>query len=230
MRATQNEFRREISSLKDSIHRLSIGEGNPPDQHSNTERQSRSNVTSGVYNPSSTSLVPNNMVKLKDWKISYDGTTPVSDTLCERTGCSHDHQLANFHVLLCGKAETFYWSFTQRNAETPTYPLLKYALTKEFGKLENDYDIILKISMRKQNAKESYDDFHSAIVSMNTRLKEPIAERSLIDIVKRNMNVNLKFMLFNSQPRTLDEVRDLARKGGEDFTRHQIRPFDIETS
>lgn len=159
-------------------------------------------------------------VRVKEWKISYDGTSPVSDflfkieTLCERTNCSYDQLMASFHVLLSGKAENWFWLFTKQNRNA-SYPELKFALTKEFGSLESDHDIILKISSRKQTLKESYDDFHSSVITMNSRLTDPMAERSLIEIMKRNVNANLKVLLFNSQPRTLNDLRDMARKGEE---------------
>lgn len=132
--------------------------------------------------------------------------------------------MANFHVLLSGKAENWFWLFTKQNPNA-RYPELKYALTKEFGSREGDHDIILKISLRKQSYKESYDDFHSSVITMNSRLIDPIPERSLIEIIKRNVNQNLKFMMFNSQPRTLDDLRDMARRAEEVLRDAKVHPL-----
>lgn len=93
-----------------------------------------------------------------------------------------------------------------------SYPILKFALTKEFGYLESEHDIILKISLRKQQYKESYDDFHSSIISMNLRLQSPLPDYTLLDIIKRNIQPNLRFLLFSSDSKSLNDFRDLARK------------------
>lgn len=173
---------------------------------------------------------------MKEWQISYDGSGSVSDflfkveTLCERTQCSYRHLEANFHVLLNGKAADWFWLFTKQNRNAK-YHKLKNALIKEFGSLESDHDVILKISLRKQNYKESNDDFHSSIISMNSRLKNPIPEKSLIEIIKKNVNNNLKFIMFSSQPQTLDDLLDIARKG-EDVLReskiHSLYPNRLQ--
>lgn len=133
------------------------------------------------------------------------------ETLCSRTKCTDEHLLSNFHVLLEGKAERWYWLFTRQNRNV-TYPLLRHALTKEFGHLESDHDILLKMSNRKQQLKESYVDFHSTIVSMNLRLQNPLPDITLIDIIKKNLNPNLRFLLFNADSKDLNLFRDTARK------------------
>lgn len=133
------------------------------------------------------------------------------ETLCKRSKCSDEHLLSNFHVLLDGKAEQWYWLFTKQNREV-TYPLLRSAITNEFGHLQSDHDVLLKISSRKQQYKENFVDFYTSIVSMNLRLQNPLPDITLIDIMKRNLNSNLRFLLFNSDTKTLTDFREIARK------------------
>lgn len=154
---------------------------------------------------------------MSNWKITYDGNSSVSDflfkikTLSARSRCTEDHLLSNFHVLLKGKAERWYWRYSKQTRNI-TFESLCNAITKEFGHLESDHDIVLKMTLRKQHYKESYDDFHTEMVSMNSRLRNPMPEQTLIDITKRNLSPNLKFLLFNSETRSLDDLRDTARK------------------
>ena len=68
------------------------------------------------------------------------------------------------------------------------------------------------MSLRKQQFKESYDDFHCTIVSMNFRLQNPLPDVTLIDILKKNLNPNLRFLLFNAETRDINQFRDTARK------------------
>lgn len=209
IQASQVEFRAEINALKETISSLS----------SSRSHNVSSTISGNSHvNPTNTANhVNNNGVKIKDWKLSYDGTTSVSDflfkvdTLCERNQCTDDFILSNFPMFLSGKADTWYWQFIKQNPNY-NYTFLRYALTKEFGQLESDHEIMMRISLRKQHAKETYDEFHSSLVSMNLRMRDPISERSLIDIIKRNVNPNLKMLLFNSPARNLEDLRDQARK------------------
>lgn len=220
-----------------AIPRVSnLNQGGPSALNNNTVFSSNPNIN---INANTTQLGPSNPnvsintesnIRLKEWNIIYDGTSPISDfifkveTLWERSRCSEDHLLANFHVLLSGKVQDWFWLFTKQNRNA-RFSQLKMALTKEYGNLESDHDIILKISLRKQTQKESYNDFHSAITAMNARLSSPIPEGSLIDIMKKNVNDSLKFMMFNSQPRTLDDLRDMARKAEEVLRDSKSYPF-----
>ncbi|KAI8116854.1 hypothetical protein CVS40_11144 [Lucilia cuprina] len=217
MQNTREEFRRELSSIRDSISQIGNASNSssqrqpfsPPNtSHSNAPNFNRPDVSTG-YSDSN--------IKLEKWKICYDGTGSVSDflfkveTLSRRTRCSDEHLLSNFHVLLEGKAEQWYWLFMKQNHNV-TYSVIRYALTKEFGYLESEHDILLKISLRKQLHKESYDDFHTAIVSMNSRLQSPLPDSTVIDIIKRNLQANFRFLLFSSESKTLNDFRDIAQK------------------
>ncbi|XP_046806055.1 uncharacterized protein LOC124419698 [Lucilia cuprina] len=217
---TREEFRRELNAIRDSISQIggTNTSNRPPEFIPFIPNINTPSVNTNQTGPSLGNYSVNeNNVKLEKWKISFDGTGSVSDflfkveTLANRSKCSDEHLMSNFHILLDGKAEQWYWLFTKQNRNV-TYPLLRHALTKEFGHIESDHEVILKISLRKQSFKECYDDFHSSIVSMNLRFQNPLPDPTLIDIIKRNLNPNLRFLLFNSDSRDLNEFRDKARK------------------
>lgn len=244
--SNQEEFQKGFSAIKESISNMgSIHRSDyciQPQPNSlnlngfaNTQnlpggisgQNLNSRINSNNSNLNHSSNIPNNLqnseqsVKLEKWKVSYDGSSSVSDflfkvkTLCARSRCSEEQLLSNFHVLLEDKANKWYWGFLQYNNSINrniTFEMLHQALTEEFGHLESDYDILQKISMRKQQYKESYDDFHTTIVSMNTRLQNPMPDCTLIDILKRNINFNMKLLLFSSGATTLNEFRGIARK------------------
>lgn len=222
MRNTREEFGRELSSIKDIISQIG-GVSQPttarPNFYQNVSDFNNIASNSNRLSNNQTDSYQNvdNNVKLEKWKISFDGQGSVSDflfkveTLSSRSKCSEEHLLSNFHVLLEGKAENWYWLFTKQNKNV-TYPLLRHAITKEFGRLESDHDILLKMSLYKQQYKEPYDDFHCKIVSMNLRLQNPLPDVTLIDILKKNLNPNLRFLLFNAETRDINQFRDTARK------------------
>lgn len=207
------EFRSELNALKSTISNQKFSQTDHPTV--TNDNSTRSSVIPPLN--SFVSTINQNKIDLEKWKITFDGTGNVSDflfkidTLCKRTQCPHEHLMANFQIFLHGKAEKWYWEFIKQHND-PTYSLLEYSLKQEFGSSETDHDILLRIHMRKQQPKEAYDDFHSSIISMSARMQEPIAENRLIDILKRNTITNLRLMLFNTFPRSLHSLRDLARK------------------
>lgn len=186
IRAVQEEFRTEFNALRATIP--SLTQTTSP----STDRPTASNDLEDRI-PAITSIhrsnISQNKIDLEKWKVKFDGTGNVSDflfkidTLCKRTQCTDEHLMANFQIFLNGKADKWYWEFIKQNND-PTYSLLEYSLSQEFGSLETDHDVLLRIHVRKQQQKESYDDFYSLVVSMNSRMKDPIPERRLIDILK----------------------------------------------
>lgn len=233
---TQEEFRRELTSIRESISQI----GNAPTTSSNRPPEMLHNFTSS-QTPNSNRrweqnrIVENTNVKLEKWKISYDGTGSVSDflfkveTLCTRSKCSDEHLLSNFHILLEGRAESWYWLFSRQNRNI-TYAFLRNALIKEFEHSESDHEVLLKISLRKQQFKETYDDFHASVVAMNLRLQNPLPDVTLIDIMKRNLNPNLRFLMFNSDSRDINDFRDIARKAEKVLRETKLQTSNIVTS
>ena len=169
LRDTQIEIRSEMTALRDQVRTVQ-------------ERQSQNDTTttnSSMLSNASEQRNTNNNIDLEKWKISFDGTTSVSDflfkleTLFMRTLCAENHLLSNFQIFLSGKAEKWYWQYVKQERHI-TFASLKHAITKEFGNLEKDLEIMLKISARKQSAKESFDDFYSSIISMNLLMRQPL--------------------------------------------------------
>lgn len=211
----QQEMRSELNAMKQTLsgviaHQETSTCPSPPFSNPVTDQSSNFRPNNNEHNTT------NIHVDLEKWKLHFDGSDSVSeflfkvDTLRERSRCSETHLMANFHVFLSGKADSWFWRFVKQHPES-SFSNLKQSLKNEFGSLETDHEVLLRISSRKQQAKESYDDFHDKIVAMNCRMKEPIADMTLIDILKRNVNGNLKIMLFNTNPKNLHDLRDLAR-------------------
>ncbi|GBP16028.1 hypothetical protein EVAR_101033_1 [Eumeta japonica] len=201
--SNQEEIRLEMNSLKAAIESLA-------------NNRTTANVQPGITQRTFSPFASVEKFKLEKWKLHFDGTGNVADflfkidTLSNRTGCPEEHLLANFQVFLGGKAEEWYWNFVKQN-ENPTYAFLSYAISQEFGATESDDDLLLSLHKRKQQPKESYDNFHSALVSINSRMKEPLPDHKLIKILKKNAQSNLRIMLFNTDPRSLYSLRNLAR-------------------
>ena len=152
LKSSQDEFRKELKIISNSVSNLNTAvqsmENNERRNINTTPEQSRQSLQN------STSNFPDNLNQGKK-NVKYDGIGSVSDfifkieTLKIRTQCADEHLLANFHIFLSGKAESWYWIFLRQNRKS-SFEYLKAALTREFGKLETDTDIKIKISLKKQ--------------------------------------------------------------------------------
>ena len=145
-----------------------------------------------------------------------------------RTQCDPNHVLINFQIFLSDKAEQWYWEFVRKERQI-NFPTIKYAITREFGKLESDHEVLMRISNRKQAPKESFDDFYSAIMSMNLRMCQSVGERTLVDIMMRNANTNLQLLLFSANVQSSFELRDRARHAEKVLAENKIQ-FPIARS
>lgn len=155
--------------------------------------------------------------RLDRWNIKYDGTDNVSDFLfkvdrLQSSSSYTDEQVtANFHTLLSGRPNKWFWGFLRRN---PTAKLseVKEAMTKEFGRLESDVEIYMRLLTRKQGFKESFDDFYNSIVGLNDRLKEPFDSRKLMDVIRNNAKDKIGEILLSAEVKNLEQLRNKARE------------------
>lgn len=216
---TQTNLQCEFGALRATVSNLSQRSGTLMDQAPTGDPRFSANLLPSISAEPANNLPANSRGKidLEKWKIKFDGTGSVEDflfrlnILVERTRCPVELLEANFQIFLSGKAESWYWDFIKTNNDPP-YRLLKRAISKEFASLETDDDILMQLNMRKQNHKESYDDFHSFMVSLNSRMSESLSENRLMNILQKNIKPELRLMLFSSRPTDLHNLRDIARE------------------
>lgn len=234
---SQAAFIREISSLKTSLLEQMNSLRPQMAQNNNFQTpQNMPNLSQNVQqNTSTVSARSNNsnfnsrdpkVPLLYKWNISYDGTENVHDflfkvkTLQKRYDYPLEQVIASFHVLVKGKAETWFWFYLRQKPNT-TFAQLEKALIKEFGKLENDCDKIIRMLERRQQPKESFDDFYTVLVTMNSRLDTPMDDDKLIELIKNNSKEALGNLLFGTENFNLDHLRDSARKAEKYLLRQQ---------
>ncbi|KAI8118204.1 hypothetical protein CVS40_10057 [Lucilia cuprina] len=236
-----NAFMGEISNLRQSLvegfNRQTNTYNPPPVNHNNSgiNTNSGNNNNNSFHNQSLTSdsgrsTSSNDYVRLDKWNIMYDGSDDVNDflfkidTLKNRFNCSDKYISSNFHTLLRGKADTWFWSFLKQHPNSK-YEEIKFALTKQCGKIENDCDKIVRMIERRQMPKESFDDYFSEMVALNNRLSQPMNESKMIDLIKNNLKESLGSLLFTSELFSLDHLRDCARKAEKYVIRQQFIRF-----
>lgn len=220
----QNSFMKEIQNLRrtlvetvnrnheenqnENISRISHGS---PVGHSNSgqENYGQSDSPRGTLNLS--------LLRIDKWNIFFDGTGDIHnflfkiETLRTRYNYTEDQVVASFHLFLKGKAEIWFWFYLKQKPNT-TYEQLSEAIIKEFETVENDCDKIVRMVERRQMPKESFDDFFTELVSMNSRLSTPMTNQKMIELLKNNVKDSLGSLLFSCDIFSLDHLREAARK------------------
>lgn len=87
------------------------------------------------------------------------------------------------------------------------------ALRQQYGDFRSeDDDIRQLIRDRQQKPGESFDNFYESVVELTDRLKEPLSNAMLAEILRRNLLPEIQFELLNLKISSLQELRDICRR------------------
>ncbi|XP_046812550.1 uncharacterized protein LOC124421427 [Lucilia cuprina] len=229
-----NVFMNELSSLRQTLVE-NLGGGNQRHNTSNNAHQTPNNnqrpandsfQNRSLNSDSGRSSSSNISIRIDKWNISYDGSQDINDflfkvdTLREQYNVTEEQVVTGFHTFLKGKAETWFWSFLKLNRNA-TYSQLKLALIRQFGKVENDCDRIVRMIERRQMSKETFDDYFTEMLNMNSRLSQPMSDNKMIDLIKNNVKESLASLLFSYDLFSLEHLRDAARKAEQFLAKQQ---------
>jgi len=117
----------------------------------------------------------------------------------------------NASVLFEGKAREYYWRF-HKVSDSSRWDLLTEALRKQFRDTRTDVDLRETIRDRKQKEKESFDAFYDAIVQITDCLEVPMAEKDLIETLRRNLRPEIRHELLNVTIDSVQKLRDICRR------------------
>lgn len=230
-----NVFMSELTNLRQTLVENLNRTGNPgslnnahqfPNENQRSANESFQNRS--INSDSGRSSSSNLSVRIDKWNISYDGSQDINDflfkvdTLKEQYNSTDEQVVAGFHTFLRGKAETWFWSHLKLN-KTTSYSQLKLALIRQFGRIENDCDRIVKMIERRQLAKETFDDYFTEMLNMNSKLSQPMSDNKMIDLIKNNARESLASLLFSYDLFSLEHLRDAARKAEQFLAKQQNR-------
>lgn len=180
------------------------GNGRPNNNNDNqNSRRTANNERNAIYN----------------WRLNFDGDPnklPVEEFVfrLERLARAEDIDLNRLpeliHILLKGKAETWFWLFTRKQPDA-SWNGLKRNLQREFATQATDFEIRKQIEARRQRPGECFSDFRLEVDSLNARMQHPLPESELVATLRMNMSRRLKDFLMHREARTVDDLRDLVR-------------------
>lgn len=188
----------------------------PPRQEEVGEAWPRAQASAGIHQPAEPrDYRPRSSSPMSRWRLTFDGTKSsmsVEDLvyrlnkLQRMDNVSEQYMVQNFHRILKGKADQWYWGF-DRDYPAASWNMLKNALLIQFGGHTDDNEILVEMTSRKQGARESFDDFLSAIQLLNNRRYQRLSDHELIRIIRRNLNTRLATMVYMVQFRSIIDFR-----------------------
>jgi len=162
---------------------------------------------------------------ISSWKLRFNGDQDglsvdkflyrVEALTRQTLNSRFDLLCGNASVLFEGKAREYYWRF-HKVSDSSRWDLLTEALRKQFRDTRTDVDLRETIRDRKQKEKESFDAFYDAIVQITDCLEVPMAEKDLIETLRRNLRPEIRHELLNVTIDSVQKLRDICRRREEE--------------
>ncbi|KAI8119871.1 hypothetical protein CVS40_8788, partial [Lucilia cuprina] len=83
---------------------------------------------------------------------------------------------------------------------------------EQYRDSRTDIDFLELIRDRKQKPNESFDSFYEAVNELVDRLKTPIEDTTLVEILRRNLLPDIQHEILNTQIYTVQHLRDVCRR------------------
>lgn len=164
---------------------------------------------------SSRSYLPN----MSKWRVAFTGKPDEItveefifriEMLAESGGVPTSQLAAGLHLLLGGRAESWYWLFRRKNPTTSWYHL-REAMRNEFRLQKTDFEIRKEIEARKQGNREPFSDYRLDVEKLVAKMRNPVSDEELIEMLRRNMNNRLQNFLLLHRVNSGDELQGLCR-------------------
>lgn len=166
-------------------------------------------------------------IRIDKWNIVFDGNPDklyVEDFvfrvehLQRHHGCSWKEVIRDFHRLLRGDAEDWYW-LTIDTKPIRGWEDLKEALLQEYRTNRSEYEFMRDLEERKQKPGESLDAFFQAVRKLRAKLRTPLPEYEMLRIIKRNLRTNIAQIVYPMNIYTVEQLRDVCKEVERNFLR-----------
>lgn len=158
---------------------------------------------------------------IHNWKLKFSGDSKGMsiDNFLYRVEALTTQTLGGNFSLLCdyismlfdSKASDWFWSYHKRTRVIVWNDLCR-ALRKQYKDSRTDVDLREMIRDRKQRPNENFDSFYEAIFDISDRLSEPLDEKVLIEILRRNLLPDIQHEILNIQLNSVSQLRDICRR------------------
>lgn len=193
-----------------------------PRDESDLPARLRNPALSGLSTLPDLNVRPDKVLQIiSNWRIKFSGgLSGLSvDNFIYRVEALTSQTLQGDFDLLCnnacllfeGKASVWFWRY-HRSVASIRWPNLCLALRKEYRDSRTDVDYREMIRDRKQKPNETFDTFYESIVDLTDRLREPIHDDTLVEILRRNLLPEIQHEILNLQVSSVQHLRDICRR------------------
>lgn len=154
------------------------------------------------------------------WSMRFAGAArdlPIDEfvfrveDMAHAAGLAQDDMVGTFHLLLADRAAEWFWAF-RRKQRAATWAEFRAVLLNKFASLDTDAEIRTAMGQRMQRPSESFDDFCRAVEALSFRLRVPMPEINLINILKANADPKLRRMMHMHVIRSVDQLQDICQE------------------
>lgn len=148
------------------------------------------------------------------------------ETLQKKHNIPIDDLYANFHLLLGGPAQEWYWLYMEENADSETNHFSKFRLAflDQFRRADCDEEIRSAMNERKQGQNETFDEFYAVIKGMSFTMKNKIPEQSLVNIIRRNLKPRIKNLIFGCKIERFEQLKKECKRAEKHLSEFENRP------
>lgn len=153
--------------------------------------------------------------RIRQWALRFSGDpngTDIEDFLfrlerqAQLNGVSHAALAIGIGDLLTDRAALWYWT-NQRKTECSNWAELKAAFIRRYAPRKlTDNEIRATIENRKQRTDENFGDFCQDVEAMAVRLNRKMDENELVEVLRRNMLLQLRRATCFQVTETVDEL------------------------
>lgn len=197
--------------------------GGSQNRHPPSNAQAVLNTSSyGSSSSSDLTSRPDKVLQIiSNWKLKFNGgQNGISvDNFIYRVEALTAQTLQGNYDLLCGNASSlfdgkvndWFWRY-HRSVNCIRWQDLCRALREQYQDSRTDVDLRELIRERKQKPNESFDSFYDSIVSLTDRLRTPLSDGLLVEILRRNLLPEIQHEILNIEIRSLQHLRDTCRR------------------
>lgn len=132
--------------------------------------------------------------------------------------------LRDFHVLVSGQAEEWFW-LGVKTRQFCDWPGLKHALRSRYQNTTSNCEIMRDLVERKQQLNESVDSYFHNMCQIRSTLIQPISEYDMIRILKRNIKESIGKIIYPMNISSVEQLRLESNEAERMFPKRAPRDF-----
>lgn len=231
-----NQIRHILENVNIGLHPRNNSGNSPEDQDNSPDKRPLPN---SFNNRPPNGNIPNDRMSYADrvdrrvmssernsnivhnWHLKFSGlpdSISVDEFIYRINNLTSIHLNSDFELLAKhapslfeGKAEKWFWRYV-RQADNIAWFDICEALRHQFNDTTPDFDIKDGMRRRKQTPTESFDDFLDAVLHIGDKLRVPIDEAELVEIVLRKLRTDLRYELLHLNISDINTLRKEIRK------------------